>query len=53
MIDSNYEFKIDFFHFYLLNMDISVTINTVDLKCSVCTLKVLNDISVSHFLFRS
>ena len=44
----NYEFKMYFFHFYVLNIDISVTICVIGLKFSVCALKVLFEGKVSQ-----
>ena len=41
----------DIFHFYFLNIDISVTIYITELKFSVWILKVLVEGSVSQFLF--
>ena len=43
----------DFFHFYFLNNDISVSIHVMRLRFSECDLKVLLEGSVSQFfLFR-
>ena len=45
-------FFIDFFHFYILNSDISVTIHVMRLEFSECDLKVLLEGIVSQiFLF--
>ena len=41
----------DFFHFYFLNIDISLTIYVIDLKFSVCILKVLLQGRVSQFFY--
>ena len=38
----------DFFHFYFLNMDISLTIYFIDLRFSVYNLKVLLEGSLSQ-----
>ena len=44
----NYEFKNRFFHFYFLNIDISVTIYASHLKYSVSGPKVLLEGSMSQ-----
>ena len=41
----------DFFHFKLLNMDLSVTIYIINLKFSVCILKVLLKRKLSQYLY--
>ena len=46
MIDSD-----RYFHLYFLNMDISLTIHSIDLNISVFTLKVLPEGTVSHFFY--
>ena len=43
----NYEFIIDFFHFYFLNIDISLTIKVFNLKFAMSVLEYLLEGSVS------
>ena len=44
-------FKIDFFHFYFLNIDTSVSINVIDLSFSVSLPEVLPEGSMSQIFY--
>ena len=46
----NYEFIIDFFT-YFLNIDISVTIQVINLKFAMCVLKYLHEGSDPQILY--
>ena len=46
-----YEFISDFFHFYFLNINISLTIKVFNLKFAMCVLKYLLKGSLSQIFY--